>query len=378
LDGDVREALRGVIDPELGENIVELGMVRDVTVDGDAVDVHVALTTARCPLRSQLRDDVIRAATVVPGVTSVTVHMAEMTGEERSALMARARWSAREDDSGLNLASRTRILAVSSGKGGVGKSSVSVNLAVALAGRGLQVGILDADIWGFSVPRMLGVGGRLEAEGTREEWRIVPARRPVAEGSLEVVSMGLLAEGEGDAIMWRGLLLNRALRHFVENVRWGDLDYLVVDMPPGTGDIQMGLARMLPRAEVVVVTTPAVAAQKVAARAADMARKGYLRVVGVVENMASFTCDHGQTYPLFGGGGGERLAREIGAPLLASIPLDPAVAAGGDEGVPPVLGQKGAAAEAFDGLAQFVAEKIAPVVEMGTCTARLMRAVEIS
>ena len=289
--------------------------------------------------------------------------------------MARARRRARENPPATEIPGRTRVLAVSSGKGGVGKSSVTVNLAAGLAGRGFVVGLLDADIAGFSVPRMLGMEGRLEARpsGTGERIRIEPMIKPVGAGLLKVVSMGFLSP-EDEAIMWRGLMLLRGVQHFLEEVAWGDLDYLLVDMPPGTGDIQMGLARMLPRAEMLIVTTPALAAQKVAVRAADMARKGYLRVAGVIENMSGFTCAHGEHYDLFGSGGGERLASEIGAPLLARIPLDPAVSAGGDRGEPAAL-EGGHAGRVFASLVDAVLD-IAPVVEMGDCTARMLDAIE--
>src|SRR5262249_36396477 len=202
------------------------------------------------------------------------------------------------------VAPTTRVLAVASGKGGVGKSSVTVNLAAALAARGLRVGVLDADIWGFSVPRMLGIDGRLEgADG-----KIVPNVRPTeGGGELEVVSMGFLVDDEGSALMWRGLILTRAVEQFLTDVRWGELDYLLVDMPPGTGDVQMGLARMLPQAEMLVVTTPARAAQKVATRVADMARRSYMNVVGVVENMSEFVAPDGKRFALFGTGGGATL-----------------------------------------------------------------------
>ncbi len=213
-----------------------------------------------------------------------------------------------------------RVLAIASGKGGVGKSSVTVNLAVALAARGLTVGVLDADIWGFSVPRLLGMEGGVEAR----QGKMVPLERRVGPGTLRVLSMGFLADEE-QAIMWRGLVLNRAVQQFLQDAHWGDLDYLLIDLPPGTGDIQMGLARLLPRTELLVVTTPPVAAQKVAARAADMARRGYLRVAGVIENMSDFTCEHGTTYALFGSGGGERLAQGLGVPLVGSIPLHPGI-----------------------------------------------------
>ena len=229
---------------------------------------------------------------------------------------------------------------MASGKGGVGKSSVTVNLAAALAARGHTVGVLDADIWGFSVPRMLGVNGRLGgSDGKIHPNEVeVPSVRPGGPpGTLKVVSMGFLVEDEGMALMWRGLVLAKAVEQFLTDVRWGDLDYLLVDMPPGTGDIQMALSRLLPRAELLVVTTPALAAQKVAVRVADMARRSYLKVAGVVENMSAFTCDHGESYPLFGSGGGQALADEVGAPLLAEIPLEPGVAAGGDTGSPLAL-----------------------------------------
>jgi ATP-binding protein involved in chromosome partitioning len=370
-------ALRGVIDPELGDNVVDLGMVRGVGVGaGGDVEVELALTIAGCPLRTQLRGDVETRVGGVPGVASVAVRMAEMTADERSRVMSRARWKAREKPAETEIPPSARVVAVASGKGGVGKSSVTVNLAAALAARGLTVGLLDADIWGFSVPRMLGIEGRIEAEGTAEAWSMIPITKPVGSGRLKVVSMGFLAQGEDEAIMWRGLLLNRALQHFIENVRWGELDYLLVDMPPGTGDIQMGLARMLPRTELVIVTTPAQAAAKVATRAADMARKGYLRVAGVIENMTAFVCEHGRSYPLFGAGGGQRVADDIGVPLIGAVPLDPAVAAGGDSGTPVAIDGEGPTADAFAAIARRVVEEILPLVEMSGCTARMLDRVE--
>ena len=232
--------------------------------------------------------------------------------------MARARWKVRENAPVTDIPGRTRVLAIASGKGGVGKSSVTVNLAAALATRGFTVGLLDADIWGFSVPRMLGIEGQISAEANQTDParpKMRPIEKQIGTGMVKVLSMGFLSP-EDEAIMWRGLMLNRAVQHFLEDAMWGDLDYLLVDMPPGTGDIQMGLARMLPRAEMIIVTTPALAAQKVAARAADMARKGYLRVVGVIENMSGFTCEHGDNLCPVRSGGGERLAAEIGVPLL--------------------------------------------------------------
>jgi ATP-binding protein involved in chromosome partitioning len=218
---------------------------------------------------------------------------------------------------------------------------------------------------------LLGMQGEIEAR----QKKMVPLERKVGSGLLRVLSMGFLAD-EDSAIMWRGLVLNRAVQQFLEDVHWGDLDYLLIDMPPGTGDIQMGLARMLPRAEVIVVTTPQLAAQKVAARTADMARKGYLRVAGVIENMSDFTCEHGTSYALFGSGGGQRLAADIGVPLIGTIPLDPAVAAGGDRGEPVALQTGQPIADAFDEIAAAVTTTIAPVLAMDGCSARLLDLIE--
>jgi ATP-binding protein involved in chromosome partitioning len=368
----VRDTLRSVVDPELGDTIVDLGMVRGIEVDGEAVTVEVALTIAACPLRNQIERDVIGHVQSLDWVRSVEVRVVTMDAEERAAVMSRARWKAREDAPETAVPASTRVLAIASGKGGVGKSSVTVNLAVALAARGLVVGVLDADIWGFSVPRLLGMEGDVEAR----QGKMVPLERSVGDGVLRVLSMGFLADEE-QAIMWRGLVLNRAVQQFLQDAHWGDLDYLLIDLPPGTGDIQMGLARLLPRTELLVVTTPPVAAQKVAARAADMARRGYLRVAGVIENMSDFTCEHGTTYALFGSGGGERLAHGLGVPLVGSIPLHPDMAAAGDAGVPVALsGDGGELAAVFADMARVVAEDVAPVVDAQGCSARLLERVE--
>jgi ATP-binding protein involved in chromosome partitioning len=374
---DVRRILAGVSDPELHASIVDLGMVDDVRVGDDGgVLVRVALTTAGCPLRNQIKADVESKVRGLPGVTDVQVEYGEMTAEQKSKAMERARWNAREQAEPTEVPASARVLAVASGKGGVGKSTVTVNLAVALAGRGLTVGVLDADIWGFSVPRMLGVEGRLGGTGDK----IDPKTRPVPNrvdsggpaGLLKVVSMGFLVDDEQTALMWRGLILTRAVEQFLHDVRWGDLDYLLIDMPPGTGDIQMGLARMLPQTELLVVTTPALAAQKVAARVADMAQRSFLKVLGVVENMSAFVTPEGQSYALFGAGGGEALAAEVGAPLVAQIPLEPEVAAGGDAGDPVALrAPDGPAGRAFQALADRVATELLPPVEMSGCTARI-------
>lgn len=364
------EALRGVVDPELGEDVVSLGMVRSVELADDALKVEVALTVAGCPLRDQIRRDVVSRLAPLAGSRRVEVVTTVMDREARAELMRRARARAQERAPATAVPPSARVLAVVSGKGGVGKSSVTVNLAVALARRGLVVGILDADIWGFSVPRLLGLEAELEAE----DRKIVPVGLALPPGRLEIVSMGFLS-GEDEAIMWRGLVLNRAVQHFLEDVRWGPLDYLLIDMPPGTGDVQMGLARMLPRTEMLLVTTPPLAAQKVAGRAADMARKGHLRVVGVVENMSSFTCEHGAAYALFGEGGGERLAAAVGVPLLGSVPLHPSVAIGGDAGSPVALDDANPLAQVFAAIADRLATEVAPPLEMSGCSARLLEQV---
>ncbi|MEE1565889.1 MAG: Mrp/NBP35 family ATP-binding protein, partial [Acidimicrobiales bacterium] len=370
----VMALLRGVVDPELGSDIVELGMAKGATVDADGlVDVTIALTTSGCPLRAQIQRDVRARIGGLPGVTKVHITWTELTPEEKAAAMSRARWNVAQDSPETAVPATCRVLMVASGKGGVGKSSVTVNLATALADRGFAVGVMDADIWGFSVPRMLGIEGRLG--GSPESGRITPNRRPVGAGHLEVVSMGFLVEDEETALMWRGLILNRAVQHFCEDVEWGDLDYLLIDMPPGTGDVQMGLARMLPRAEMVIVTTPALAAQKVAVRVAHMGRNNYLRVVGVIENMSAYVTPDGERHELFGAGGGNDLAEQIGAPLLGSIPIDATVTAGGDSGRPVVLGE-GPAADAYREIVELIATEAAPPINMEGCSARLLAAAE--
>ena len=373
---DVLDALRGVIDPELGADIVELGMARRATVadDGAAV-VTIALTTAGCPLRAQLMRDVVARVEGLPGITSVKIEWAEMTPEQRSQAMDVARRAAQGSAGPNAVPTGARVLAVASGKGGVGKSSVTANLATALAQRGHTVGVVDADIWGFSIPRMLGVEGRLEAEGTADGGRrIQPRSVAVGDGRLDIVSMGLLVDDETDALMWRGLILNRAVQHFLQDVAWADdLDYLVIDLPPGTGDVQMGLARMLPQAEMLVVTTPAVGAQRVAARAVTMARKSHLHVLGVIENMSAFRCEHGETHAVFGEGGGTALAEEAGVPLIGSVPLEPAVSAGGDAGSPVAL-REGDAADALRAIADRLVDDLAPPVSMAGCSARMLAA----
>ena len=362
---DVFAVLEAVIDPELGADIVSLGMVPDVQVDdAGRVTVMVKLTIGGCPLRADIKREITERVGIHPGVEAVDIEWGEMTPAERSETMLKARWNARQQAGETQVPASTRIIAIASGKGGVGKSSVTVNLAVALARQGRTVGVLDADIWGFSVPRLLGITERMEAQRIDGSDRplIVPNELPVGPGLLKVVSTGFLVD-EDTALMWRGLMLAKAVEQFLRDVAWGDLDDLLIDMPPGTGDVQMGLARLLPRADMVIVTTPALAAQKVAQRAADMARRSFVRVVGVVENMTDFTCAHGERYALFGAGGGAALAAEIGVPLLGQVPLEPAVSAGGDIGRPVALGD-GPAADAFWAIAGRI-DDVVPHVTVG-------------
>ncbi len=377
----VMEALRSVIDPELGADVVSLGMVPSVDVAADGtVTVAVKLTIGGCPLRAEIKREIEQRVGIHPGVSTVRIDWGEMTSEERSKVMETARWNARERAPETAIGQRTRILAIASGKGGVGKSSVTVNLAAGLAAAGHRVGVLDADIWGFSVPRLLGMSDRLEATDVDGRPRITPNRLEIGTGVLEVVSTGFLVE-ESTALMWRGLMLTKAVEQFLRDVAWGDLDYLLIDMPPGTGDVQMGLARMLPRTSLLVVTTPALAAQKVAQRAADMARRSFLPVLGVIENMSAFICEHGTEHALFGSGGGEALAAAIDAPLLGRIPLEASLSAGGDAGRPVVLDGDGPAALALREVVRRIVTDIAPPapagdqVDMAGCSARMLAAV---
>jgi ATP-binding protein involved in chromosome partitioning len=369
---EVQNLLRAVIDPELGDNIVDLGMAGAITMADGVVTIGVKLTIRGCPLRAQIQKDIRSRLEVHPWVTKVKIDWGEMTPEERTDVMSRARWNARENATDTAVPLSARVLAIASGKGGVGKSSVTVNLAAALAAAGKTVGVLDADIWGFSIPRMLGMPDRLEAAAVpgHDKPMIIPNERVIGNGLLKVVSTGMLVEDEGTALMWRGLMLTKAVEQFLNDVNWGHIDYLLIDMPPGTGDVQMGLARMLPRTDLLIVTTPAVSAQKVAIRAADMARRSFLRVAGVIENMSEFTCDHGESYALFGTGGGQALADEVGVELLGQIPIEPAVAAGGDNGEPLVLTSSSEAARVFSAIAARIIADTPEVEDMAGCSAR--------
>ena len=311
---EILAALGNVIDPELRRPVTELNMVRSIEIDGPDVTVTIALTVVGCPLRSSFEDQVGEHVGTLPGVASVTLHFDVMSPDERAALTTQLRGGV--ETRGSQLSSRTRVIAVASGKGGVGKSSLTVNLAAALAAQGREVGILDADIYGHSIPHMLGI----DQKPVVVDKMIVP---PVAH-DMRLMSIGFFLD-DNQPVMWRGPMLHRALEQFLQDVHWGELDVLLVDMPPGTGDVSISLGQLLPRAEVVVVTTPQPLAQEVASRAATMAQKTGMRVVGVVENMTS---------DVFGAGGGARLAAELGVPLLGSVTLDARVREAGDAGIP--------------------------------------------
>ena len=313
---EILKALEQVIDPELKRNVVELDMVRDVRIDAGDVTVGIALTVAGCPLRSSFEEQVAKALAPVDGVERIQLEFDVMTPEERAALTARLRGSVTERTKGIALDRSTRVLAIASGKGGVGKSTLSANLAASFAKLGQSTGILDADVYGHSIPHLLGVHQKPVAV----DRMIVPPVR----GELKLMSIGFFLE-ENQPVMWRGPMLHRALEQFLTDVHWGELDTLVVDMPPGTGDVAISLGQLLPRAEAVIVTTPQPLAQEVAARAALMAQKTNMRLLGVVENMSG---------EAFGSGGGERLAGELGIPLLGSVPLDARLREAGDEGEP--------------------------------------------
>ena len=364
---DILETLKGVIDPELGGNLVELGMIHDVTVTAEGlVTIDLALTIAECPMRNQIESDTRRRVAAMPDVSDVEIRTTAMTKQQRADLMSTARFKVRERAEPTKVSATTRVVAISSGKGGVGKSSTTANLAVAIAQLGYRVGLLDADIWGFSIPRMLNITERLSANDDRN-------LIPVEAYGIKVVSTGLIVESEETALMWRGLMLSKALEQFLKQVEWGELDYLFLDMPPGTGDVQMALTRLLPQAEMVVVTTPQKAAQKVAIRVADMARRSYMPVVGALENMATFICDHGDAYELFGSGGGAELADVLNVPLIGSIPIDPAVVSGGDSGSPVVAAApESPAALAFAAAARRLIEVVPPAQDE-TCTGRIAK-----
>jgi ATP-binding protein involved in chromosome partitioning len=313
---EILRALERVIDPELKRPVTELDMVRGVEIDGGDVRVTIALTVAGCPLRDSFQQQVADVLRDVPGVARVALDFDVMTPDERQALTTKLRAGFQGRGQGLTLDVSTRVVAVCSGKGGVGKSTLTANLAVAIAQTGKQVGILDADIYGHSIPHVLGI----RQKPVLVDKMIVP---PVKH-DLKLMSIGFFLD-DNQPVMWRGPMLHRALEQFLSDVHWGELDVLVVDMPPGTGDVAISLGQLLPRAETLVVTTPQPAAQEVASRAGSMAQKTGMRLIGVVENM---------TGDVFGSGGGERLAEELGVPVLGRVPLDPLLRECGDAGEP--------------------------------------------
>jgi ATP-binding protein involved in chromosome partitioning len=332
----VLRALERVIDPELRKPVTELDMVREVEIDGGNVSVTIALTVAGCPLRSSFQDQVAQHVGSVPGVARVELRFDVMTPEEKAALTTRLRGGRPEKSISLDPA--TRVVAVASGKGGVGKSTLAVNLAAALDALGQQVGVIDADVYGHSIPHLLGVHQRPVVV----DRMIVPPVR----GSLKLISIGNFLD-DNAPVMWRGPMLHRALEQFLSDVHWGELDTVVVDMPPGTGDMAISLGQLLPRAEVLVVTTPQPLAQEVASRAATMALKTGQKLLGVVENMSG---------DAFGEGGGALLAQELGVPLLGTVPLDPALREAGDAGTPVLeAAPDSAAARAIGAIAEAVA-----------------------
>ena len=359
----VQEALGGVIDPEIKRPITELGMVQDLAIDDGVVSLTVLLTIASCPLRGTIEHDVTAAVTGVEGVAGIDLTLGTMSDEQRTEMRNKLRGGVGQREIPFAKPdSLTQVILVASGKGGVGKSSVTVNLAMGLAARGKSVGVLDADIYGHSIPQMLGL---IEAQPTQVEDMIMP----VPALGLKVISMGMLKQSRDQVIAWRGPILDRALHQLLSDVYWGDLDFLLLDLPPGTGDVALSLGQKLPNAEVLVVTTPQQAAAEVAERAGTMASMMEQRVLGVVENMAYLDteCPHcHQTHrvDVFGSGGGaavaagltQRLGYEV--PLLAEVPLDPWLRVAGDDGVPLVATDPSApSAVALDGLAERLATR---------------------
>ncbi len=327
----VREALRSVNDPEIGRPIEDIGMLRDIEVlDGGLVRVHVLITIEGCPLKDRITSDVTEALAPLEGVERVDVALSPMSEEQRASLVATLRGGAApQQQPTFFTGSDTTVIAVASGKGGVGKSSVTVNLACALAAEGHRVGVLDADVWGFSVPRMMGVTGK--PVGFND------MILPLESHGVKVISMGFFVPEE-TPVIWRGPMLHKAIEQFLGDVYWGDLDFLLCDLPPGTGDVSISLASFLPGASMLVVTTPQEAARKVAERAGKMAERTNLRPVGVIENMSWFVCPHcGERTPIFGQGGGREAAETLGVPLFAQVPLEPALREGGDDGAPIVV-----------------------------------------
>jgi ATP-binding protein involved in chromosome partitioning len=329
-EDQVRQALRSVNDPEIGRPIEDLGMMQGIDVEDGLVRVHVLITIEGCPLKDRINDDVTRALAPVEGVERVEVSLSPMSEQQRASLVANLRGGAApQQQRTFFTGADTTVIAVASGKGGVGKSSVTVNLACALAAEGHRVGILDADVWGFSVPRMIGVTGK--PVGFND------MILPLESHGVKVISMGFFVPEE-TPVIWRGPMLHKAIEQFLGDVYWGELDFLLCDLPPGTGDVSISLASFLPGASMLVVTTPQEAARKVAERAGKMAERTNLRPIGVIENMSWFVCPHcGERTPIFGQGGGDEAAETLGVPLFAQVPLEPSLREGGDDGMPIVV-----------------------------------------
>jgi ATP-binding protein involved in chromosome partitioning len=326
---EIQDALRKVIDPELRKDIVSLGMVRSIEQPEEGrVDIVVSLTTAGCPIRAHFEKAVVESVQAL-GVQTVTVGFDVLSDQEKSTLAQRlGRQSGLPEGA---LAAVKNIICIGSGKGGVGKSTVTANLAAALQSDGYDSAALDADVWGYSIPRMLGVHGRPMVSPQR---KILPLD---AVGGVKAISIEFFLNEQDQAITWRGPMLHKAIRQFLEDVDWGELDYLLIDLPPGTGDVSMTLAQLLPQAKFVVVTTPQPAAQKVARRSAETAQRFDLEIAGVIENMSGFTTPDGERFTIFGEGGGQQLADELDVPLLGKIPLQEELRVGSDEGRPLVL-----------------------------------------
>jgi ATP-binding protein involved in chromosome partitioning len=334
---EVRQALRVVVDPELHQNIVDLGMVRSVAYPAPGeVAVTVSLTTPGCPIRSHFQKAVDRAVSGLPGVERVRVDFDVLSEGEKADLAQRVGRPDGLPDGAL--AAVRNVICVGSGKGGVGKSTTTANLTAALHAEGKRAAALDADVWGYSIPRMLGVHGKPRVSAQR---RILPL---VVHGGIKAMSIEFFLEGRDQAVVWRGPMLHKAIRQFLEDVEWGELDYLLIDLPPGTGDVSMTLAQLLPQARFVIVTTPQPAAQQVARRAAETAQRFDLEIAGVIENMSGFVTPTGERYTIFGEGGGQLLADELDVPLLGKIPLQEELRVSADNGVPLVLEDPDAAA----------------------------------
>jgi len=324
----ITEKLTAVIDPELRRNIVELGMVRSIEIKPDGqIDVTVSLTTPGCPIRSHFQDAVVSQVASLEGVTGVGVGFDVLSDEEKGTLQQTLGRTKLPQGA---LAQVINVICVSSGKGGVGKSTMTANLATALQAQGHSAGALDCDVYGYSIPRMLGINAKPDVNGER---KIIP---PESAAGVKTMSIGYFVE-DNSAVVWRGPMLHKAIQQFLEDVVWGELDYLLLDLPPGTGDIAMTLAQLLPQAKIAIVTTPQPAAQSVARRSAEMADKVDLEVMGVIENMAGFTTPSGETFSIFGEGGGQQLADEIGVPLLGTIPLSETLREHADDGNPLVI-----------------------------------------